>query len=312
MKREGVTGTESQVPVGVGLRGADVNRQGSGGRGWHLGGFVIFSAILIYFFCSTLVALFHHALGRDLHSHIILIPFVSGYLFFLKRAELGFIPSGAPLAGALIVVLGLLAAGLLTTDSSAVLSENDVLAARTALFLMFLFGGALGFFGWLWLRLMTFPFALLIFVIPLPDAAVDGLESMLVAASAEVTHWMFVLGGTPVYRDGLSLQIPGIVLEVARECSGIRSTWVLVITSTIASYLFLQTPWHRVVLIAVVLPLGILRNALRIWVIGLLCVHFGPEMIHSWVHRSGGPLFFAGSLVPLFAMGWFLRRRELR
>ena len=111
-------------------------------------------------------------------------------------------------------------------------------------------------------------------------------------------------------RDGTVFQLPGIVIEVAQECSGIRSSWVLFITSVLASYLFLKSPWRRAVLVAFVIPLGILRNGFRILVIGLLCVHVGPQMIHSIIHHQGGPLFFALSLIPLFLLLWWLRRGE--
>jgi exosortase/archaeosortase family protein len=66
------------------------------------------------------------------------------------------------------------------------------------------------------------------------------------------------------------------------------------------------------VLVAFVIPLGILRNGFRILVIGLLCVRVGPHMIDSDIHRRGGPLFFALSLVPLFLLLWWLRRQEQR
>ena len=107
-------------------------------------------------------------------------------------------------------------------------------------------------------------------------------------------------------------QLPGIVIEVAQECSGIRSSWVLFITSVLASYLFLKSPWRRFILVAFVIPLGIVRNGFRILVIGLLCVHLGPQMIHSIIHKQGGPLFFALSLIPLFLLLWWLRRGESR
>ena len=42
---------------------------------------------------------------------------------------------------------------------------------------------------------------------------------------------------------------------------------------------------------AFVIPLGILRNGFRIFVIGMLCVHIGPYMINSKIHRQGGPSF---------------------
>jgi exosortase/archaeosortase family protein len=55
-----------------------------------------------------------------------------------------------------------------------------------------------------------------------------------------------------------------------------------------------------------------LRNGFRVFVIGLLCVEIGPNMINSLIHRRGGPLFFTLSLVPLFVLLWWLRRTERR
>ena len=129
-------------------------------------------------------------------------------------------------------------------------------------------------------------------------------------ASADVAAWFLRLSGTPLLRNGQTLVLPGAVLWVAQECSGIRSSWVLFITSLLASHLFLASPWRRFVLVAFVIPLGIVRNGFRILVIGLLCVHVGPHMIDSQLHHQGGPLFFALSLGPFFLFLWWLRRRE--
>jgi exosortase C (VPDSG-CTERM-specific) len=158
----------------------------------------------------------------------------------------------------------------------------------------------------------AFPAAFLIFMVPLPDAAVDWLELALVAASADAATWLFRVTGTPLFRQGTTLTLPGIVLEVARECSGIRSTVVLFITSVVASHLFLHSRWRRVVLVAFVIPLGIARNGFRIVVIGLLSVHVGPHMLDSFIHRRGGPIFFVLSLFPLFLFLLWLRRRDKR
>jgi exosortase/archaeosortase family protein len=87
---------------------------------------------------------------------------------------------------------------------------------------------------------------------------------------------------------------------------------VLFITSLVASHLFLKSPWRRIILVAFVIPLGIVRNAFRILVIGLLCVHIGPHMIDSMIHHQGGPVFFVLSLVPLTLFMAWLRRPEQR
>jgi len=74
--------------------------------------------------------------------------------------------------------------------------------------------------------------------------------------------------------------------------------------------MLLTSTWRRAVLVAFVIPLGIVRNGFRILVIGLLCVHIGPHMIDSVIHHRGGPIFFALSLIPLFLLLIWLRRSE--
>jgi exosortase len=125
-----------------------------------------------------------------------------------------------------------------------------------------------------------------------------------------MANLLFNLSGMPFLRAGQIFQLPNITLEVAQECSGIRSSLVLFITSILAANLFLNTTWRRLALVAIVIPLGILRNGFRILVIGLLCVHVGPQMIHSVIHRRGGPLFFVLSLVPLLLFLWLLRKGD--
>jgi exosortase C (VPDSG-CTERM-specific) len=147
-------------------------------------------------------------------------------------------------------------------------------------------------------------------MVPFPPAVLSGIETFLQYGSADAAYGLFRLAGTPVFRQELLLQLPGINLEVAPECSGIRSSLVLFITSTVAGYMFLQTNWKRWVLALFIVPLAMLRNGFRILVIGELCVRYGPEMIHSYIHRQGGPIFFALSLIPLFVLLWILWRSE--
>jgi exosortase/archaeosortase family protein len=99
---------------------------------------------------------------------------------------------------------------------------------------------------------------------------------------------------------------------VTEECSGIRSSWVLFITSILASHVMLEDRWRRLVLVGFVLPLAIVRNAFRIFVIAQLCIQIGPYMINSIIHRRGGPFFFALSLIPLFLVLIWLWRGERR
>jgi exosortase len=192
------------------------------------------------------------------------------------------------------------------------LSANDELALMTFAFVSFIAAGGALFLGSKWMGIAAFPVAFLIFMVPLPDAAVNWLERASMFASAEAAAVFFSLTETPMVRHGTVFELPGIVIQVAQECSGIRSSWVLLIAGLLASHLFLGTRWRRLALVAFVIPLGILRNGFRVFVIGMLCVHIGPWMIDSSIHHHGGPLFFALSLLPLFLLLWWLRRQERR
>jgi exosortase len=140
----------------------------------------------------------------------------------------------------------------------------------------------------------------------------DGIEAFLQRGSAEVAATMLRISGMPVFQTGTHFQLPSFSLEVAPECSGIHSTLILVITSLLAAYLFLQKSVNRWIMLLVVVPLALLRNGFRIFVIAQLCVRIGPQMIDSPIHRKGGAVFFVLSLIPLFLLLVYLSKRELR
>ncbi|HEY5705643.1 MAG TPA: exosortase/archaeosortase family protein [Terrimicrobiaceae bacterium] len=277
-------------------------------------GFLAFAALLALIFVRPLMSLAKYAIGTDIHAHVVMIPFISAYLIYLQRKQL---PKDYVFSlgwVSILLVAGL--AALLVAGSvikiNPPISQSDYLSLITFSFVCLVSAGGFLFMGRKWMAAVAFPFAFLIFMVPLPDAVVAGLETASKLASAEAAALFFSISGTPVLRDGTIFQLPGIIIEVAQECSGIRSSWVLFITSLLASYLFLRSPWRRAALVLVVIPLAILRNGLRILVIGLLCVEIGPQMINSIVHHQGGPLFFALSLIPLFLLLWWLRKGEGR
>lgn len=279
----------------------------------HLLGFLFSTAGLIAAFAGSLASLAVHAAGSELHSHILLIPFVTAYLIYIRRKQLPNEYDSSPFWGTVALLLGVIA--LVAARAPGIwghpLSQNDYLTLRTLSFICLLAAGGFFFLGRQWMRAAAFPFAFLIFMVPMPDAMTDALETASKLASAEAASLFFNMTGTPVLRNGTIFQLPTITIQVAQECSGIRSSWVLFITSVLAANLFLNSTWRRTVLVCFVVPLGIIRNGFRVWVIGVLCIYIGPQMIHSIIHRRGGPLFFVLSLIPLFCLLWWLRRREI-
>ena len=270
------------------------------------------TGVLTLGFGILLWRLFAFAISDALFSYIPLMPFISGYLIWTRKAELPRPTAAArPLAAVFFAAGAAALAGYcVLAPATAPAAVENSLALGTLAWLLCLGGAGCWFLGAATMRALAFPFCLLLFMIPFPVWLRAGIETGLQHGSAAVAEWLFILSGMPFLRNGLEFRLPDISLEVAPECSGIHSTWVLLITSLVAGHVILRRPWKRAVLALAVLPLALLRNGFRVFVIGQLCVHIGPRMIDSPIHHHGGPLFFVLSLAPFFLLLYFLGKSE--
>lgn len=254
------------------------------------------------------------ALGSELYSHVILIPFVSAYLVWLKRSQLSW--SGRPLYAIWPIAFIAAAAGFVAwyfiEQGSPTPHLQNALAFAVYALVLSLTGICCWLFTRTTLRTIAFPLGFLVCTAPFPLAVEAGFEKLLQHGSSMVAQVFFQIIGTPVFREGTFFHLPGFKMQVAPECSGIHSTLVLFITSLFAGQLLLRSNWSRTLLILAVLPIALLRNGLRVTTIGELCIRIGPEMIDSFIHRHGGPIFFAISLVPFSLLLFFLLKRERR
>lgn len=301
-------------------------------REWTLLGWC--TGVLVLCFAWPLYHLVRFSLGSDLYSHIPLIPFISAYLVWQQRRALLEMPRrsvaapaqpsrsesaiGMSIEGSWITAvllaggIGILAVYAILHFSGQSIAPQDALVLSTTALLLLVAGLCSALLGRRLMRAIAFPLAFLVFMIPLPTAAMPAIESFLQYGSAAVAHALYVLAGTPVLREDLVFRLPGMALQIAPECSGIHSSLALLITSIIAGHFFLRSRVNRIVLAVAIVPLALLRNGFRVFVIGELCVHIDPSMIHSPIHHHGGPLFFALSLIPFGCFLWVLLRLERR
>lgn len=246
------------------------------------------------------------------HSYILLIPFISLYLFWIEHGSLPRRATPARKTASAFLMAGLLVLLVywLFLRSHWKLTEDDYLAVMMISFLLLFSGTCALILGKEAFRASAFPLALLIFMVPVPAFAMPAIDSFLQNGSAAAAQGFFTVSGMPCLRTGLVFHLPNINLEVAKECSGIQSSMVLLITGLVAGHLFLRRPRNRVILALLMIPLGLLRNGFRVFTLGELCVHIGPQMIDSPIHHKGGPIFFALSLIVLFILLVMLQRLE--
>lgn len=272
-------------------------------------GFWVTLLVLMGLFNRTLSDVLAFAIQSDLESHIPLIPFISAYLFFLKRRELPK-PSRMAIRPAVVITvagLGLLGLHAMLAHRGAFEGTADRLFLPVVAFVTLVIGAYVLFFSTEGFRCLAFPLLFLFVMVPIPEPVAHWMRISLQQWSAEAAHGMFLLTGTPFFRDGQIFHLSGLTIEVAEECSGIHSSLVLFITSLVAGHLFLRKTWTKVALVAVVIPLGVIRNGFRVATISLLTIHVDPDIIDSPLHHRGGPIFFALSLVVFFGLLGLLR-----
>lgn len=250
---------------------------------------------------------------REYYSHIPFIPLISLFFLYQKRKEIISYPqdgrSQGWRSGVVLLALGLILFASVTPLKEP-LTPNDKTTLLVLSAVIFLAGAFLFCFGPQAFRLAIFPISFLLFTVPIPGRLMDGIIYSLQVGSTEFTHLLFMVTGIPFVREEFVFHLPGISIEVAKQCSGIRSTLALVITSFIAGELFLKTRWKKFVLVLFVFPITVFKNALRISVLSILGVYVDPRILGSELHRSGGIPFFGLALLLMAPILFLLMRGE--
>jgi len=270
--------------------------------------------LILAIFSGPLWELARYSSRADLYSHILLLPLVSAYLVYRRRKRIPWHSTSLSGAGFVILLMAVAAAAIhrFILERGFVMHPNDGLSLMVFACVTALVGCVFLCFGTKVFGFVALPVLLLYFAVPFPERVFSGINCFLQSGSAGTLFWLLKLTGTPVLKEGMVFGLPGLTIEVAPECSGIRSTLVLLITSLIAGDVLLRTGWRKGLVAAATLPIGIVRNATRIATVCLMTIHVDPDILRGPLHRQGGPPFFVLSLVPLFAILLLLRRSERR
>lgn len=224
--------------------------------------YISFGLLLFALYFESLRELAGLSFHNQLYSHFLLIPVVSLYFFFVRRKEIFADVAYSLRAGVPVAAVGILAY-VLRKSFAWELNQNDHLSLMMFSFLTCFFGGFIGFYGSRTFRKAIFPLLFLVFIVPIPTLIIEPLISILVFVSANTSYAVFKILGVPIFRDGFIFELPGISVEVAEQCSGIRSTLALFITSVLAGHLFLRTVSRRVILVLAIFPVTIFKNSLN-------------------------------------------------
>jgi exosortase len=250
-------------------------------------------------------------LSNDSFSQILLIPFVSLFFVYEGRKRIF-----SAISCAWVVGTALIAPGLIFLLAARLNLLHVRLTNQGALFvfgIVLIWLGAFGlFFGTQAFRGARFPLLFLLFSVPIPEPILSVIFSFLQRGSADAAAGFFQLAGVPYLRQDLIFRLPGVSIRVAEGCSGIRSSLALFITTVLAGYLYLRSTWKRLLLCAVVVPLAIFKNGLRIATLSTVAIYVNPGFLYGNLHHRGGIVFFMLALVPMALFLIWLQKIELK
>ncbi len=155
-------------------------------------------------------------------------------------------------------------------------------------------------------RILLAPLFFLFFMVPMPLVAVSQatLSLKLFATGAGVS--ILSLLGLPVVQEGSAIHIGTETLMVGDACSGLRSLIALLAVGFLMVQRLSGGWLPRLAAYALVIPLAICGNVVRVVALCLIANGFGAERLQGLVHDLTGMLIYVVTLAGLLAVvRWF-------
>ena len=155
--------------------------------------------------------------------------------------------------------------------------------------------------------MLWFPIVYLGFVVPLPGWFLDTITLPLKEFVSEIVTGALAGVGYPVGRMGVTLYIGSYQLLVEDACAGLNSLISLSAIGLFYVYLIRgSNPLYSLLLLAMVIPIAIAANCVRVAALVLITYHFGNAMAQGYLHNFAGMVTFVSALLFIFALDWAL------
>jgi exosortase len=260
----------------------------------NAGWIALLAASFFFLYHAVIAKLVHDWYADENYSHGFLIVPLSLYFIWERRARLKGAIQAPALVGLALVLgsLGLLLCGIL--GSELFLTRISMLGVIA--------GAILYLYGWSHLRILVFPIAFLILMIPIPAIIFNQVAFPLQLFASRFGEIVLQLFQVPVLREGNVIVLANTSLEVAEACSGIRSLISLVTLAIIYGYFMDPRMWTRLVLMAGAIPIAIIANGIRVAGTGIAAHFYGPQAAQGFFHAFSGWIVFVAAFIMMFIL----------
>jgi exosortase len=271
--------------------------------------FSILAGISLLIWWHPLTSSFALAFHDDQYTHILLILPLTVAMIYLDWKSSDSSPESAPSVGIVLLVAAAVAS-VVARLQMLPLRLDEQLSLNMLALLVWWIGAFIVSFGARAFQRALFPLCFLFWIVPIPEVLLVLITRLLQEGSVASARFLFGAFGVPVTQDGTMLTIPGLTVEVARECSSIRSSLTLVVTTMVLAQMLLRSAWRKALVIAIAIPLSVAKNGLRIFVLAMLATRVDRSFITGRLHHQGGIIYFLIALGGIALLIWILHHGE--
>jgi exosortase len=257
-------------------------------------GLIVFAACFGYLYQRVIAKLVHDWYIDDNYSHGFLIVPIALFFVWERRNRLKEAVR-QPSSWGLVIVLGsmaMLLAGIL---------GSELFLARLSI-LGTIAGAVLFIYGWNHLKILLFPIAFLLLMIPIPAIIFNQIAFPLQLLASRFGEMALLACQIPVLREGNVIQLANTSLEVAEACSGIRSLVSLLTLGIVYGYFTDSRIWVRTLLMIGTVPIAIAANGIRVAGTGIAAHYYGAEAAQGFFHSFSGWIIFIAAFIMMFIL----------
>jgi exosortase A len=251
------------------------------------------AALLVAFaFASDWARIATIAWGSSTFNHILLIPAILVWMVAQRAPELRELTPRAWWPGAVLTLAGVivwLLGAFSGMDLARQLGAVAVLVSLVPLFLGVRVSAAL-----------IFPLLYAFLLVPIGEELVPALQLL----TAEITIALVEASGIPAVIEGVFIDTPAGLFEVAEACSGVKFLIAMVALGLLAANICFVSWKRRVLFMLACVIVPILANGLRAFATIWIAQSIGAERAVGIDHIIYGWVFFAVVVAILLAAAW--------
>ena len=226
------------------------------------------------------------------YNHILFVPLILGWLVWQRAPQLAALDPVGWWPGLLVLAGGLFIWLLGDISGLALATHVGVIVAMQACVLALL-GPRVSL-------ALLFPLAYAGFLVPFGDEMVPLLQMVTAHLTIGLTTW----SGIPAIIEGVFIDTPAGLFEVAEACSGVKFLVAMIALGVLAAHVCFVSPRRRVLFILAAVTLPVLANGVRAWGTIYIAQSQGIAFAQGFDHIFYGWVFFALVTALLFAMSW--------